>query len=935
MAEGYEMHVICNTHWDREWLYDFQDTRMFLVEFMDKLIEIFDKEPGYKHYLMDSQVIPVEDYLEVRPEMREKVERYVREDRLQIGPWYTLPEEFNVSGESIVRNLVIGHRLSEGYGKVTKTGYSPFSYGQNSQMAQIYRGFDIDTILFYHGIHKDETKSEFILEAPDGSWVYGSRMGSFARYNFYFSVWRPAVYGKKILERQYTMDMGGLPFHLAGAHRYMSHHFLLDPKKELNIENLREAMAQMKKDELEHARTRYLALMQGMDSTQPDLLEVEIVKEASKLLDKDDTILFSSLPDYLDKVKEAVKDMDLTVLKGERRTPRPIGHLVHLYGDVTSSRSRMKRANTKTEYALQRLAEPFAMAASTLGAEYPERLFDMAWRYLLKCHPHDSIAGSGVDQIEKDVTNRLDQARCISEGLMRRALGKIQMSIDNSDVKDDELILTVFNPSPFPRSEVVTAVFDLPNEMKAEYFSIRDGSTGELAPMQEISRVQQMSVVRHLADATMEMPSDQIRVHFEAKDLPALGYRTYIIRKEAARVFEVGSLKISGREMENEYLKVRVASDGTIDLTDKETGRVYCGLNEFVDDGEAGHPWRHVFPAYDEAISSIGSPFTFSFVEAGPLSATLKIENRMQIPVKLEENDSERVRRIDADGNAASRSKERKEMVVTSLIRLQKGSRALQVKVLFKNECRDHRLRVCFPTGLSKATHSAAETPFDVVERAIDRPKGTDWAGSPNPTHPMGRFVDVSDGVNGMALVNEGLREYEVTDTPERRICLTLMRAYQIELATVAWRWEKHPEMQLSQCYGDHEFEYCIVPHSGTWADGKVFSYVDKLNLPLEIAQAGAYKGTLPKEMSFFSVAPEDLVLSGVKPAEDGKGIIIRVFNPSDREISGGITAWKDIASADMVQLSEKVIAPLAPSGKEVTFTAAPRKIVTVRIVLA
>ena len=935
MAEGYEMHVICNTHWDREWLYDFQDTRMFLVEFMDKLIDIFDKEPGYKHYLMDSQVIPVEDYLEVRPEMREKVEKYIREDRLQVGPWYTLPEEFNVSGESIVRNLQIGHRISEGYGKVTKTGYSPFSYGQNSQMAQIYRGFDIDTILFYHGIHKDETKSEFILEAPDGSWVYGSRMGSFARYNFYFAVWRPAVYGKKILERDYTPDMGGLPFHLAGPHRYASHHFLLDPKKELNIENLKEAMAQMKKDELEHARTRYLALMQGMDSTQPDLLEVEIVREAEKLLEADDSILFSSLPAYLDKVKEAVKDMDLTVLKGERRTPRPIGHLVHLYGDVTSSRSRMKRANTKTEYALHRLAEPFAVAASTLGAEYPERLLDMAWKYLLKCHPHDSIAGSGVDQIEKDVLNRLDQSRCISEGLMRRALGKIQMQIDNSSVKDDELVLTVFNPSPFERSEVVTAIFDLPDVFEAEYYSIRDACTGDLAPMQEVSRVEQMAVVRHLADATMEMPSDQIRVHFEAKDLPALGYRTYIIRKEEARVFEVGNLRVSGRAIENEYLKVEAACDGTITVTDKESGQVYAGLNEFVDDGEAGHPWRHVFPAFDEAISSVGSPFTFSVVESGPLSATLKIENRMQIPVQLEENDSERVRRIDADGNAASRSKERKEMVITSVIRLTKGSRSVDVKVNFTNECRDHRLRVCFPTNISGATHSAAETPFDVVEREIDRPKGTDWAGSPNPTHPMGRFVDVSDGTHGMALVNEGLREYEVTDTPERRICLTLMRAYQIELATVAWRWEKHPEMQLSQCYGDHEFAYSIVPHSGTWADAKVFTHVDRLNLPLEVAQAGPYKGTLPQEMSFFKVGPENLVLSGVKPAEDGNGIIVRVFNPSDREVSGTISAWKDIVSADMMQLNEKVIDALTPAGKDVTFTAAPRKVVTVRLVLA
>jgi mannosylglycerate hydrolase len=934
MEQGYEMHVICNTHWDREWLYNFQDTRMFLVDFMDKLIEIFDEEPGYAHYLMDSQVIPIEDYLEVRPEMTEKVKKYVSEGRLNIGPWYTLPEEFNVSGESIVRNLLLGHKMSEEYGGVTKTGYSPFSYGQNSQMAQIYRGFDIDTILFYHGIHKDETKSEFILEAPDGSWVYGSRMGSFARYNFYFSVWRPAVYGKKINERGYTKDMGGLPFHLAGPNRYMGHHFLLDPKKELNDDNLREALAQMKTDELEHARTRYLALMQGMDSTQPDLLEVEIVRRSEKLLEDGDNMVFSSMPAYLEKVKEAVKDMDLTRLKGERRTPRPIGHLVHLYGDVTSGRSRMKQANTKTEYALQRLGEPFAVIANALGTEYPKTIVDMSYKYLLKCHPHDSIAGSGIDQIEKDVLNRLDQSKNIAEGVMRRALGNIQVRVDNSDIREDELVLTVFNPSPVLRSEVVTAFVDFPDEMEMEYFTMREAASGKEVPYQEVSRCQNMAVVRHLADATLEMPSDQLKIHFEAVDLPALGYRTYIIRKDEARHFTLGDIFVGGRTLENEFLRVKVASDGTLTVNDKMNDRVYSGLNEFEDDGEAGHPWRHVHPAFDEAISSVGQPFSVSLIERGPLSAALKIEHRMLIPVKLEENDSDRVRRIDYDGDAASRSKEKREMIITSVVRLTKDAKGLQITTSFDNSCTDHRLRVSFPTGLSKSVNSCAHTPFDVVERSIDRPEGSDWAGSPNPTHPMGRFVDVSDGANGMALVNDGLREYEVTDNAERRIYLTLMRAYQIELATVAWRWEKHPEMGLSQCPGGHEFTYMIYPHAGDWADGKVFTQVEKLNVPLEVAQVGPHDGELPKELSFLGMGPEDLVLTGMKVAEDGEGIVIRALNPTDREVTGSITSWKPIVKAQMLQLSEKVTSDLTPSGSEVTFTAAPKKIVTVRIVL-
>jgi len=929
------MHVISNTHWDREWLYNFQETRMFLVEFMDKLLDILETEPEYGSYLMDSQVIPIEDYLEARPERREQVEKFVKADRIQIGPWYTLPEEFNVSGESLVRNLLWGHKKSRAYGGVTKTGYSPFSYGQNSQMAQIYRGFDIDTILFYHGIQPEETRSEFILEAPDGSWVYGSRMGSMARYNFYFHVWRPAVYGMVTEERSYSWTSGmGTPFHLAGPDRYMSHHFLLDVQKEIDDEGLKEALLKLKKAELEHAGTNVLALMQGLDSTEPDRLEVDIIRKAKDLIDPADTIEHSSLTAYLEKMKASVDPDKLVHLVGERRVPRALGHKVHLYGDVTSSRSRMKQWNTRAELALQRLAEPFATAASTLGIDYPQTLTDLAWKYLLQCHPHDSIAGAGVDQIERDVMNRLDQAKNISESLMRRAMGDIQLRIDNSGIPNTEIVLTVFNPSPFERDEVVTAFVDLPDELEYDFYKLYEAASGEPVDHQEGSRSRVMAVARHLGDATLSMDGEQLKLVFWAKDLPAVGYKTYVLRKEEEPTGTVGNILTGQRRMENDHLAVEVACDGTLTVTEKSTGNVYAGLNEFEDCGEAGHPWRHVSPAYDEIISSAGGPHTVSIVEQGPLAAALRVECRMLIPVRLDEDQSDTVRRLDANGDGARRSAERREMVITSTIRLVRGARSVEVTTEFDNTCKDHRLRVTFPANVA-ASHSAAETPFDVVEREIDRPEGSPWALSPNPTHPMGRFVDVSDGANGLAVLNDGLREYEVTDTDERRLKLTLMRAYQVELTTVSWRWERHPEMELTQNPGKHKFVYRILPHSGKWDDARAFAEAERLNLPVEVAQTCARPGHLPQELSFLSLGPIDLVMSGMKPAEDGDGLVVRCYNPTDIERTGVLKAWKPIARAEILSLDEeRVEQELAPNDSSVEFQAAKRRIITLRVVL-
>jgi hypothetical protein len=142
-------------------------TRLFLVEMMDKLLDVLERESRYRAFLLDSQTAPLDDYLEIRPGGRARIEAQVRAGRLFIGPWYTCPEEFNVSGESLVRNLVFGHRVAQSFGGVTKVGYSPFSYGQCSQMPQIYNGFGIDTIIFYRGINTPH--SEFVLEGPDGS----------------------------------------------------------------------------------------------------------------------------------------------------------------------------------------------------------------------------------------------------------------------------------------------------------------------------------------------------------------------------------------------------------------------------------------------------------------------------------------------------------------------------------------------------------------------------------------------------------------------------------------------------------------------------------------------------------------------------------------------------------------------------------------------
>ena len=931
MAQRYELHVISNTHWDREWLYDFQETRLSLVEMMDKLLAVLEKEPRYRAFLLDSQTAPLDDYLEIRPENRARIEAQVRAGRLLIGPWYTCPEEFNVNGESLVRNLLFGHKVAQSFGGVMKVGYSPFSYGQCSQMPQIYNGFGIDTILFYHGITPEESKSEFIFEGPDGSRLFASRMGSMARYNFYFHVFRPTVYGKGLTERQYEWRAGGLPFHLCDPDHYRDHHFLVDPPKDLDEGRLRQGLRALKEMELEQCTTPYLAYMMGHDSSDADPIEVEIIERGKKMVGED-LLIHSTLPDWIAKVKASATD--LTVLKGERRTPRRLGTRVHLFSDVTSSRTRMKQANSRAENLLQRHAEPFCALAWLLGEEYPKSALDLAWRYLLQCHAHDSIAGSGVDQIERDMHSRLDQVSNIANALTRRALQAIQLRIDNSDESADAVLLTVFNPSPYPRSEVLTAFVDLPPELNINQFAVEDAATGSAVLAQEVSREERMAVARHLGDATMEIPGTTVQVDFAAEEVPPLGYRTYRISAQAEAHRSHENLVVGERAMENERLVVKINDDGTLRIAHKPTGRIFDNLHYFEDRGEAGHAWRHIPPALDRAITTRGHQATIALEQSGPLLARFRIDWRLSIPEGLDEGGGDYIRRLDGDGDCARRTEHEKPLLITSRITLRRGAESVEIETSFDNRCDNHRLRAVFPTNLAAAV-SCAETAFDVVERPVERAPDSPWFGQWNPTYPMQRFVDVSDGEAGLAVIVEGLREYEVTDTPERTIAITLMRAYEVALTTVSWRWERHPEMRLSQCPGEHLFRYMICPHARTWDQSPVLREAERLNVPLIVAQVGPHPGNLPKADGFLAVEPRTACLSALKQSEDGGGLILRMFNPSGERMTQRVSLGRGrrIARAWLTNLNEERDQELRiADGSAVMLDIGPKKIVSVLI---
>ena len=180
-----DVYYFSGTHWDREWYQTFQAFRFRLVKVLDEVVRTMETDPEFGVFHLDGQTIVLEDYQEINPRGAEKLKKLIVQGRVKVGPWYVMPDEFNLSGESLIRNLMRGHRLARewGAGEAWKFGYVCDVFGHIAQMPQIFQGFGIPYSLFCRGAGR--TDPYFIWQAPDGSQCINFRLGDRSGYGEY------------------------------------------------------------------------------------------------------------------------------------------------------------------------------------------------------------------------------------------------------------------------------------------------------------------------------------------------------------------------------------------------------------------------------------------------------------------------------------------------------------------------------------------------------------------------------------------------------------------------------------------------------------------------------------------------------------------------------------------------------------------------------
>jgi len=867
--DRWRLILVPHTHWDREWYFPYQRYRTRLVGFFDLLLDILERDPEYRHFMLDGHTILLEDYLEVRPDRRALIERYVREGRLAAGPWYVIPDESLPSGEALVRNLLRGHRVAQELGGVMPVGYLPDPFGQIAHLPAILRGFGIERCVFWRGTDDSLKTTEFFWETADGSSVLVKHIAGGYGIGGPFPIEEEAFFDK--------------------------------------IEEIRARLQPL-------ARVHALLVMWGSDHVPPQPELSGLIRATNARL-TDAEIVHGSLPQVFEEIEAHVAGPNgLPRRRGEFRS----GQHAHLLPGVLSARVWIKQRTFGCEQLLTRWAEPLTLWSDLLRRRLGENwhepppptgptsphpkepqseagLLDRAWRLLLENQPHDSICGCSVDQTHDEMRPRFDQCDQIGDDLAYEAMRRIGAQGPAERVY-------VFNPLPGPRSDYAKAV--VPAKRGAEPVALVDDE-GQRWPCQRIT--------------SADPRPGRVTIGFVAGDVPGFGYQTYRIEYEPAS--NVAGRSARGPAIENAFFKVTVdRATGALNVLDKKSGARQRGLNRLIDGGDRGDEYNYCAPDPDLLVDRPAAPAEVRLVESGPARQTLEITMTYRLPAALAP-ERRRARRTVACPVRVLVSLSPGVPRIDVRTEIENNAEDHRLRAHFPSGVRtevshaeQHFGVVTRPIALPKSDRTWAEEPVGTHPQKtfVDVNDGQGGLLIANRGLQEYEALDARGGVT---------------------IALTLLRCvgWLSRMDFPSRRGHAGPPLATpgAQLLGHHVFEYCIVPHAGGWP--RAYAEAHRFATPMRARWNRDGTGQLPASASLLELAGDGLVVSALKRAEDGDGAVVRLYNTLDEKAAGRVRLAERWARAEVVDMKEDPLAPADVVNGAPRLDLRPNQIVTLR----
>ena len=328
----------------------------------------------------------------------------------------------------------------------------------------------------------------------------------------------------------------------------------------------------------------------------------------------------------------------------------------------------------------------------------------------------------------------------------------------------------------------------------------------------------------------MEVDSFKVRLFVES--MPVLGYRTYIVKPLFNELTTMGltDCQNSGNiSLENEYLLAEIDENGSIDIKYKDTGRVYRDVLVFEDTEDCGDSYVFCKAENGRTFSSKGVKPEIQCLSKTEMLSRYLLTYDLELPEYYDRIEGRRSENL---------VKNRIEAVIS----LDKGCKWLGFSFKIENRSRDHRVRALIKTGIN-SDFTAALAPFDI----ITRDRNDVLKGIQNGDQPNSGFIDVFQGTEGIAILNEGLYEYKNQLGDDGIIALTLLRANGlIERFSNGETW-KAPG---NQCLRTIECEMALYPHKGNYVEancaGVLKEFQNKLLVYIQPVDTRKFLGGRP-----------------------------------------------------------------------------------------
>ncbi len=913
MTDRAVVHLVPHTHWDREWYEPFQIFRMRLVELIDELLERMVADERLR-FTLDGQAATVDDYLEVRPDAEPIIRRLIAEDRLAIGPWQILLDEFLVSGETIVRNLELGWNRAEALGRAMRVGYLPDMFGHVAQMPQILRRAGIERAVVWRGVPASVDRHSFTWRSPDGSAV----------------------------ETEYLV--GG----------YGNGAYLFDVP-----DRLAPKLAEYCVLHADFYGERSLLAMYGTDHAVPSPRLADLVEDVNAGGGSVE-VRMSTLAEYLERDRDRYPGPpgDGPAWTGELRS----GARANMLMNVVSARVDLKAAAARAERRLERYAEPLV---ALHGDVWPERLLELAWRRVVDNSAHDSICGCSHDAVVAQVIGRYTEAEQIASGIVATVLLRIAETlpaagwavVNPSPVDRDDLVeLDLVVPSDWgpvalrsgdrvlPTQEIAREVpslgtFAVPGSEVAEFLARRRHgrelfgrqiNAAEIdavaTPPRIVVRVDRVAdppeldigeliagldtAARERGDATWDVTveASERRRLVARVPAPALGYAWVGVVDGATVEPEPvpDPVVASERRLANGHIEVIVDDDGTFRLTGG--GVTLEGVGRIVEGGDAGDSYNFG-PPPDDRLVERPEAMTVRLLAGGPLVGELEVTRRYAWPRGLTED-------------ATGRSPDTVPTEVTTTLELRAAEPFVRVRIAFDNGSRDHRVRWHVPLPGS-VDGSDAEGQFAVVHRGLALEGGHGEV--PLPTFPAVGFV----AVEGCAVLLDQVTEYEVVDG--RELALTVLRSFGL-ISRNANPYREDPAgpevpVPAAQLLGHRSFAFALLPSSGSWT-AETLAAAEAYRHPFETVRGRGPRDGATVGVRGIQLVGDGVVLSAVR--RRGSALDVRVVNETPVARSARIGA--PATSARVVDLLGRPGEPLPVDADGLAVELDPWAILTVRI---